>query len=79
MAHVMTAGGTLALCGILVGSVGAYWTNQLLVEELYGVTPTQPAVFIAAATLLSLVVLLATWMPARRAATVDPAVALRAE
>jgi putative ABC transport system permease protein len=79
MAHVMTAGGRLAFGGILVGSVGAYWTNQLLVEQLYGVTPTQPAVFIAAATLLSLVVLLATWMPARRAARVDPVVALRSE
>ena len=79
MTHVMSSGGRVALGGIPMGCVGAYWTNQLLSEQLYGVTPTEPLVFAAAASLLAMVVLLATWLPARRAAAVDPVVALRTE
>jgi ABC-type lipoprotein release transport system permease subunit len=46
---------------------------------LYGVEPTEPVAFLAGAAVLAGVALLATWIPARRAARIDPAAALRTE
>ena len=46
---------------------------------LFGVTPTDPLVFATAAAVLGVAALLAAWLPARRAARVDPLIALRVE
>jgi len=48
-------------------------------EQLYGVTVSDPLTLVIAASLLMLVALIACWLPARRAASVDPLLALRYE
>jgi putative ABC transport system permease protein len=50
-----------------------------MIALLYGITPTDPATFVAVPLLLAAVSLFASWMPARRAAAVDPQEAIRYE
>jgi putative ABC transport system permease protein len=76
---VLAGGARLAVAGVLIGSVGAYWASKLIAGELHQTSPTDPRVFAAVVLVLVGVVLLATWLPARRAAAVDPVIALRAE
>jgi ABC-type antimicrobial peptide transport system permease subunit len=71
--------GQLALVGVVVGGLGALGATRLLTANLYGVGPGDPVSFAAAALVLLLMTGLAAWLPARRAAKVDPVVALRAE
>ena len=61
------------------GVIGALALSSLLRRFLYGIEPTDPVVYAAVATLLAGVALLACLVPARRAACVDPIVALRAD
>ena len=65
--------------GVALGLFGAWAATRTIAQFLFGVTPTDPPTLIAAATLLTLVALLATCAPARRALRVNPVVALRAE
>ena len=58
---------------------GAFATTKYLKTVLYNVTPTDPLSFGMVATFLTLVALLASYVPARRAMSVDPIVALRNE
>ena len=61
------------------GGFGALALSRVLQTLLFEIKPTDPATFTAVAALLSLVAFLACWLPARRAARVDPMVALRTE
>jgi predicted permease len=65
--------------GLIVGLTGAAVVTRVLQRFLFGVTPTDPVVFALVTLLLMAVGLLAAWLPARRAAKVDPMVALRCE
>ena len=65
--------------GILIGVISASGATRLLRSLLYEIRPSDPATFLAVALLLGLVGLIAAMVPARRAARVDPILALRAE
>ena len=68
-----------ALLGIAIGILSAFGLTRLLSTLLYGVTPTDIATFAIAPAILLGVALLACWIPARRAARIDPMLALRHE
>jgi predicted permease len=76
---VMEEGAKLSLAGIALGMAGAFAVMRVLSGELYGVSATDPLTFSGVAILVAVVALIACYVPARRAMTVDPLVALRYE
>ena len=76
---ILRQGMRLTGAGIAVGVIGALATARLLQSFLFGVAPTDLLTFIAILPSLSVVALAACWLPARRAAKVDPMEALRYE
>jgi putative ABC transport system permease protein len=67
----------LGLAGIAIGALASLALGRYISGLLYGVQPTDALTLAAAATLLILATLLATYLPARRAAKLDPMLALR--
>jgi predicted permease len=65
--------------GLIIGLGGAFFLSRFMRSLLFEVPPTDPLSFIGVSLLLLLVALLASWLPARRAARIDPLVSLRAE
>src|SRR5262249_42001042 len=76
---VIREGMKLAFIGALLGLGGALALTRLLKTLLFGVSATDPLTFIVIAAVLIIVALLACWIPARRAASMDPLVSLRVE
>lgn len=76
---VLGSGIVMAGAGIAIGLVAALAVSRVLGALLYSVTPTDPVTYVGVSVMLLSVVLLAAWLPARRAARIDPAVALREE
>jgi predicted permease len=76
---VLGEGGILLAIGLLVGLTGALFAARLLQGLLFGITPHDPMTLGAVAGVLAAVGVAACWLPAARAARVDPATALRAE
>jgi ABC-type antimicrobial peptide transport system permease subunit len=74
---VLGQGVSLALTGAVLGAVGAVAVTRLLKTVLYEVSPTDPVAFGGVLALLAIVAVVASYLPARRAARVDPMDALR--
>jgi len=76
---IVASGSRLAVIGIAAGLGGALFTARFLADLLYGVSPTDPATLATLSVLLAAVALAACWLPARRAARLDPTTVLRSE
>ena len=76
---VMRHGVSLALIGGVIGLVGAFWATRLLTKMLYGVAHTDAVSFGAGAAVLLGTAVLACLVPARRAVSIDPVIAMRAD
>src|SRR5260370_9280406 len=79
MQLVLGEGAKMALVGVGAGVVATLGLTRLMANELFGVAPQDPLTFAAVAIVLTLVALLACYLPARRAVRVDATVALRYE
>ena len=77
LAMVLRSATWIGLGGITFGLAAALLTSRLVKSLLYGLQPNDPLVLAASAMLLALIALAATWVPARRAAAVQPVEALR--
>jgi ABC-type antimicrobial peptide transport system permease subunit len=69
----------MVAAGLVVGIPAALALTRLIQRTLYGVKPNDPLSFVAAGALMLVVAAVAAWIPARRAARVDPMRALRCE
>ena len=76
---VLGQGMRLVTAGVILGAVAALALSRVVATLLFQVSPTDPVTFLAVSALLALSAAAACWLPARRAAKVDPIAALRAE
>jgi putative ABC transport system permease protein len=79
LSGVLNEGLRLVLAGLVLGAVGSWGVTRALKSLLYGVTPTDLWIFCGSALILLLVGSIASFAPARQAASIDPMVALRYE
>jgi putative ABC transport system permease protein len=79
LALVLREGGTLALTGFGLGLIGAYVVGRVMQSALFGVGAMDSSAFLIVGVLLLIAALLACYLPARRAASVEPMLALRRE
>lgn len=76
---IISRGIKMAILGASVGLLAALALARLMTQMLYGISPADPLTFAAVALLLLFIALLACYLPARRAASIDPTLALRCE
>jgi putative ABC transport system permease protein len=76
---IVRQGMLLTSAGVVVGILASLGVTRLLSNLLFGVSATDISTFVALSLLLALIALFACWLPARRASSVDPMIALRAE
>jgi len=76
---VVRQGMMLALSGVTLGLIASFALTRLMSSLLFGVNSTDPVTFGAIALLLALVALVASYIPAHRAARIDPMISLRCE
>ena len=76
---ILRQGARIGMLGLVIGTAAAYFSTRALAGMLYGVDPHDPLIFVAIAISLFVVVVMASYIPARRATRVDPLIALRYE
>jgi ABC-type antimicrobial peptide transport system permease subunit len=79
MTLILREGIWRTLNGLFIGVAGAFLLTRFMTSLLFEVRPADPKAYLAVSILLLLVATIAGYLPARRAANVDPAIALRAE
>jgi putative ABC transport system permease protein len=79
LALVLRQGMKLAAIGVVIGLVGALVSSRVLTTLLFGISKSDPVTYAGVTAALLAVAAIACWIPARRAAQVDPAITLRAE
>jgi putative ABC transport system permease protein len=75
---ILSEGGVLLAIGLVLGVAGAFFAARLIQGLLFGVAPYDPATFIGVAAMMAAIGIGACWLPARRAARIDPAITMRA-
>jgi putative ABC transport system permease protein len=75
---ILREGGVLLAIGLAMGVTGAFLAGRLIRGLLFGVAPHDPATFVGVAVLMTAIGIGACWIPARRAARIDPAITMRA-
>ena len=75
---ILREGGALVTTGLLIGLVGAFLATRIIQTLLYGVKPHDLGTFTLVTLMMAAVGILACWIPALRAARIDPAIAMRA-
>ena len=78
-AMILREAAALALPGLILGSILSLGFSKVMTSFVYQVSPVDPLSILSAGIFVGLLTLLAAWLPARRAAAVDPAIALRTE
>lgn len=76
---VLSEGGALVLIGLAIGVIGSVLLTRLMQGMLFGVSPNDPMTLGTVALVMALVGIVACWVPALRAARIDPGIALRAQ
>jgi ABC-type antimicrobial peptide transport system permease subunit len=76
---ILGEGGVLLAAGLVLGIAGAFFAVRMIQGLLFGVTPHDPVTFLAVAGLMAAIGIGACWIPALRAARIDPAIAMRSE
>jgi putative ABC transport system permease protein len=76
---ILRQGAGLAIAGSLIGVAGAFLLRKIMASLLYGLSANDPLILSIVPCVMVLVLLLACWLPARRAAKIDPIIALRSE
>jgi ABC-type antimicrobial peptide transport system permease subunit len=76
---VLWEGGVLLVVGLVLGVTGALVGTQLIRGLLFGVVPQDPLTLLGVAFIMAAVGIAACWLPARRAAKIDPALAMRGQ
>ena len=76
---VVGQGMALAAIGVAIGLMGAFALTRLMSKLLFGVSATDPIIFVTIAGILAFIALIASYIPAYRASKIDPVIALRYE
>jgi ABC-type antimicrobial peptide transport system permease subunit len=79
MRMILSEAGIMAIIGIITGLAAALAMGKVVASQLYGLKPSDPLTLTAASAVLIATAVAASWIPARRAATIDPMKALRHE
>ncbi|MEW5918603.1 MAG: ADOP family duplicated permease, partial [Gemmatimonadota bacterium] len=74
---ILKEGGVLVVIGLVLGVIGAFFATRIIQGLLFEVSPNDPVTFVSVAALMAAIGILACWIPAMRAARVDPVITMR--